>query len=90
MKDRSQPLTVKARIGIKQRIGLNMKLNSRAETFLRKINIAVEIWNGPKIVPSSLRAARSSARRLAMLTGIAKPKAIPMPNRQTATKIHLL
>lgn len=78
-------MTVKARIGIRQRIGLNMKLISSAETFLRKINIAVVILNGPNIAASSLRAARSSLRILAMPIGVAKPEATPMPNKPIAT-----
>jgi len=90
IKAMSQPLAVKARMGVTQKIGLNMKLISRAETFLRKIKMAVKMLNGAKMSPSSLRAAISLERRLAMLGGLAKPNTRPMPNKKVAMKIHLL
>ena len=39
--DSSKPLKARATIGNRHRMGLNMKLKIRTETFLKKMNIAV-------------------------------------------------
>ena len=94
MKDIIKPLKARAMIGNRHRMGLNMKLNSRAEAFLRKMNMAVVAWNGPKIVPSFSRVDNSSERRPVILAGIvalmARPAPIPITNKPTAMRIHSL
>jgi len=90
-KAKTQPLTVRARIGTKQKNGLRTKLSSRTETFLIKMNNAVRARGSEaKSSPSSSRAAISSARRLVIPVGVVKLKTIPMPNKRMAMKIHLL
>jgi len=84
----SQPLTVNASTGTRQRSGLKMKLKSRAEVFFRKMKAAVENLNGTSNFASSSITARSSAKRLTVSSGIARPKVMPVANNPTATRIH--
>jgi len=86
----NQPLTVKVRIGSRQKIGLKTKLSSRAEAFLRKIITTRTRGSEAKRSPSSFRAAISSDIMLAKLVGVNKPNTRPMPNKKIAAKIHLL
>jgi len=84
-------LTVKVRIGSRQKIGLKTKLSSRAEAFLRKIITTTRTRGSEaKRPPSSFRAAISSDIMLAKLVGVNKPNTRPMPNKKVAAKIHLL
>ncbi|GAJ01743.1 unnamed protein product [marine sediment metagenome] len=46
-------MIVKARIGIRQKIGLRAKLSSKTETFLAKMRITVRNLKGTKILLSS-------------------------------------
>ena len=92
MKDKSIPLKVRARMGNRHRRGLNMKLNSRAEAFLRKMKAAVVAWNGSKIVAHSSMVDSSWEIKLIILAGIvtlmARPVPRPITNKPTAIKIH--
>jgi starvation-inducible outer membrane lipoprotein len=86
-----QPLTVKAIIGIRQKIGLRTKLKSKTEAFLAKMSVAVRIGGSEaNVPPNSSRAAMSSEIVLVMLAGVAKPNIKPIANNKIAMKLHLL
>ncbi|GAH45380.1 unnamed protein product, partial [marine sediment metagenome] len=92
---RTPPLIIRDRIGTRQKMGLRIKLSTRVEAFLIKINIQMSKLGRARILPNcSSRAARSSERRPAIPVGVTKvnmiPKTIPMPNKMIATKTHLL
>src|SRR4030042_1327655 len=87
---RSHPLTARVRTGIRQRIGLRAKLSSKAKAFFIKINITVETLNGATRSPSFSRAAISSEMGLVLVVGVARPRALPIPKKRRATKIHHL
>jgi hypothetical protein len=85
----TQPLVINARIGTRQRIGLRTKLITKAEVFLRKMNRAIRGLGRVKMLANcSSEVVIYSEGRL-LLAGVTKPRAKPVPNKKTATIIHL-
>jgi len=82
---------VNAKIGVRQKIGLRIKLSIRAEAFQTKISKAVRTEGSEtKMLLNSPRATICWEIRLKILAGATKPSTKPIPNKKIAIKIHRL